>query len=64
MLIGNENTRVAHFGKRRRIAVTFTRVDGLWRAALLAKPQRNLRVARDMVRKALVQWHKEHGGEA
>jgi hypothetical protein len=63
MLLGNENTRVAHFGKRRRIAVTFKRVGGLWRAALLAKPQRNLRVARDMVRKALAQWHKEHGGE-
>ena len=50
-LIGNENKRVIHFGKRHRIAVTFTRVDGLWHAhaALMPRPHRNIRVARQMV---------------
>lgn len=50
-LIGNENKRVIHFGKRHRVAVTFTRVDGLWHAhpALMPRPHRNIRVARQMV---------------
>lgn len=55
-LVGNENNRVIHFGKRHRVAVTFTRVDGLWRAhtALLPRPHRNIRVARQMVASRLV----------
>ena len=54
-LIGNENKRVIHFGRRHRIAVTFTRVDGLWHAhaALMPRPHRNIRVARQMVAKRL-----------
>lgn len=55
-LIGNENKRVIHFGKRHRVAVTFTRVDGLWHAhaALMPRPHRNIRVARQMVANRLV----------
>lgn len=50
-LIGNENKRVIHFGKRNRLAVTFTRIGQLWHAhpGLLAKPHRNIRVARQAV---------------
>lgn len=45
------NTRVIHFGKRSRVAVTFKRTNGLWHAhgALLPTPQRKIRVAREIV---------------
>lgn len=54
-LIGNENTRVIHFGKRHRVAVTFRRAGGLWHAhaALLPKPQRSILVARQIVARKL-----------
>lgn len=54
-LIGNENTRVIHFGKRNRVAVTFKRYDGVWHAhpSLLPRPHRNIRVARQMVAQRL-----------
>jgi hypothetical protein len=54
-LIGNENKRVIHFGKRHRVAVTFTRVGQLWHAhaALMPKPHKNIRVARQMVARRL-----------
>lgn len=52
--------RVVVFGKRRKIAVTFIRKDGLWRAALMRRPHRTLRVAKDMVRIELAKWHKEN----
>jgi len=57
VLLGNENKRVIHFGKKGgyRVAVTFRRVDGLWHAhrSLLPKPHRNIRVARQMVSQRL-----------
>ena len=54
-LIGNENQRVIHFGKRHRVAVTFKRVAGLWQAhtAMLPTPQRSIRVARQIVAQRL-----------
>jgi len=56
-LIGNKNKRVLYFGKRNRIAVTFTRRDGLWMAhrALMSRGHRNIRVARQMVASRLAQ---------
>ena len=56
--------RVVVFGKRRKIAVTFVRKGGLWRAALMRRPHRTLRVAKDMVRSALAKWHKDNCEEA
>ena len=55
VLIGNENSRVIHFGKRNRVAVTFTRQAGMWHAhaALLPRPVRNIRDARRAVRDRL-----------
>ena len=49
------NTRVIHFGKRHRVAVTFTQRGGLWHAhaALLPNPHRHLRVARQIVARRL-----------
>lgn len=38
-LLGNENIRVLHFGKRHRVAVTFTRADGMWHAHAAPAPQ-------------------------
>jgi hypothetical protein len=54
-LIGNENKRTILFGKRHRVAVTFTRVGGLWHAhgAMLPTPQRNIRDARAIVARRL-----------
>lgn len=56
-LLGNENIRVLHFGKRHRVAVTFTRADGMWHAhaALLPKPKRRISDARIAVRDRLIQ---------
>jgi len=52
---GAENTRIIHFGKRHRVAVTFKRLNGLWHAhgSLLPNPHRNLRVARQIVSRRL-----------
>lgn len=49
------NTRVIHFGKGNRVAVTFTQRGGLWHAhaALLPNPHRHLRVARQIVARRL-----------
>jgi len=49
------NTRVIYFGKRHRVAVTFTQRGGLWHAhaALLPNPQRHIRVARQIVARRL-----------
>ena len=60
-LIGNENTRVIHFGSRHRVAVTFTRRDGLWHAhaALLPTPVRNFRDARSAVKARLERLAQE-----
>jgi len=61
ILIGNENKRVIHFGKRHRIAVTFTRVDGWWHAhgALLPEPRRSIREARQIVARRLATMGKD-----
>ncbi|NBW23433.1 MAG: hypothetical protein EBR82_87385 [Caulobacteraceae bacterium] len=64
-LIGNENKRVIHFGKRHRVAVTFTRIDGCWHAhgAMLPTPQRNIRDARAIVARRLAGMDfVAHGG--
>lgn len=55
MLIGNENKRVIYFGRRHRVAVTFTRVDGYWHAhgAMLPEPRRSIREARQIVARRL-----------
>jgi hypothetical protein len=60
-LIGNENTRVIHFGGRHRVAVTFTRRDGFWyaHAALLPTPKRNIRDARSAVKARLERLAQE-----
>ncbi len=60
VLIGNENKRVIHFGKRNRIAVTFTRNGQLWHAhaALLPTPHRNIRAARQIVARRLAKLGK------
>jgi hypothetical protein len=54
-LIGNENRRTILFGKRHRVAVTFTRANGYWHAhgAMLPEPQRSIRVARQIVARRL-----------
>lgn len=65
-LIGNENTRVIHFGKRHRVAVTFKRGGGLWHAhgAMLPTPQRSIQVARRIVARRLAGMDSvAHGGE-
>ena len=65
-LIGNENTRVIHFGKRHKVAVTFKRIGGLWHAhgAMLPTPQRSIRVARQVVARRLAGMDfVAHGGE-
>jgi hypothetical protein len=65
-VIGNENKRVVNFGKRHRVAVTFTRVDGLWHAhgAMLPVPKRNFRNARAIVARRLSGMnYVAHGGE-
>lgn len=64
-LIGNENTRVIHFGKRHRVAVTFRRIGGEWHAhgAMLPTPQRSIRVARQIVARRLAGMDfVAHGG--
>lgn len=63
-IIGNENSRVFTFGKRNRVQVTFTRIDGLWHAhaALLPRPVRSIQSARDCVRNRLAMLGKNHGG--
>ena len=65
-LLGNENTRIIHFGKRHRVAVTFKRVDGLWHAhgAMLPEPRRSIREARQIVARRLAGMDfVAHGGE-
>jgi hypothetical protein len=54
-LIGNENERVIWFGKRHRVAVRFTRANGLWHAhaGLLPEPVRSIRDARARVAREL-----------
>lgn len=54
-MIGNENERTIWFGKRHRVAVKFTRVNGLWHAhrGLLPEPVRSIRVARQRVSQEL-----------
>lgn len=64
-LIGNENTRVIHFGKRHRVAVTFTRRGGMWHAhaAMLPEPRRHIREARQIVARRLAGIARgAHGG--
>lgn len=66
VLIGNENRRVITFGKRHRVAVTFTRVGGLWHAhgAMLPTPQRSIQSARRIVAGRLAGMDfAAHGGE-
>jgi hypothetical protein len=65
-IIGNENQRVVNFGKRHRVAVTFTRIDGLWHAhgAMLPTPKRNFRTARAIVARRLSGMNfVAHGGK-
>jgi hypothetical protein len=61
--IGYENERVFWFGKRHRVAVKFTRMDGLWYAhkALLPEPARNIRDARSRVARELQIMAKPEG---
>ena len=65
-MIGNENTRVINFGKRHNVAVTFTRVRGLWHAhgAMLPTPQRSFSDARAIVARRLGGMdYVAHGGK-
>lgn len=65
-MIGNENKRTILFGRRHRVAVTFTRVGGLWHAhgAMLPTPQRSIQAARRIVARRLAGMDfVAHGGE-
>ncbi len=64
-IIGNENTRTVKYGKQHRVAVTFTRIDGLRHAhgAMLPTPKRNFRTARAIVARRLRGMnYVAHGG--
>lgn len=50
-----DNSRTIWFGRRHRVAVTFTRIGGLWHAhsGLLPEPERSIQEARRRVAREL-----------